>query len=287
MDVAAEHGTFQEVGVVYSPLDRTIRDDPNTPGIKLITFAPQLKQAEFPLLEALSFLLSVGRTAFSFPVEIEFAATYRKDGDPPLELAFLQIRPMGFSPTGENVDFGDVEHGDTICVSSHALGHGMIEDVRDLVYVSPTRFSRVDTDDIAQEIGVVNAQLKEKERPYLLIGPGRWGSADPRLGIPVSWSQISQASCIVETDMKEIRVNPSQGSHFFQNIISFGIAYLNVNIGESGGFLNVEWLDGQQSEAGLHHVVHLSFDKPLEITVDGRSGKAVVMKPGEKTPRHL
>ncbi|MFC1573261.1 histidine kinase, partial [Candidatus Eisenbacteria bacterium] len=141
-------------------------------------------------------------------------------------------------------------------------------------------FDRGKTSDIAEEIGHINSQLKQEDRPYLLIGPGRWGSADHWLGVPVTWAQISGVRCIVETDLEDMKVTPSQGSHFFQNITSFGIGYFTVGSAEETTSLDRKWLDEQNATATSEHVRHLRFDTPLEIVVDSRTRGGVVLKPG-------
>jgi hypothetical protein len=141
-------------------------------------------------------------------------------------------------------------------------------------------FERGKTFEVAEQIGSITRVLKAEQRPYLLIGPGRWGSADKWLGIPVTWKQISGVRCIVETDMSDIRVRPSQGTHFFQNITSFGIGYFTVNFGDMGGMLDFDWLNAQVAETETEHVRHLHFNAHLEIAINGRKGSGVIMKPG-------
>jgi hypothetical protein len=153
--------------------------------------------------------------------------------------------------------------------------------VRDLVYLPARTFDRAKTVEISSEIGAFNARLGAEGRPYVLIGPGRWGSADRWLGIPVSWSQVSHAACMVETDMHDMRVAPSQGTHFFQNITSLGIPYFTVNFEKGDGLLDMEWLDGQQSHSESEHVRHLRFDAAMEIAVSGRNQKGAILRPGK------
>jgi DNA-binding NarL/FixJ family response regulator len=287
LDAAVQHGTFEPVGSVYSARDHAIHHGTSGPGVKLITMAGILEETRFNLAEGLAFLLEVGEASLSCPVEIEFAANLRENRNRPLEIGFLQMRPMVIDSGRENVDVDNIREEDAICVSRQALGHGQFEQVRDLVYVREDNFNRALTNEIAEEIGLINEKLKEADRPYALIGPGRWGSADWRLGIPVLWSQISHVRCIVETDLKDLRVSPSQGSHFFQNITSFGIGYFTVNFGEAGGVLDMAWLDEQVAETETEHVRHLTFAPPLDIAVDSRTGVGVIMKTGRRAPRRL
>jgi hypothetical protein len=159
-------------------------------------------------------------------------------------------------------------------------GDGYIRNVRDLIYVRSDTFERALTRTIASEFGELNSDLKQRDKPYLLIGPGRWGSSDPWLGIPVKWAQISGVRCIVETDFADMQVDPSQGSHFFQNIMSFGIGYLTINKRLStGDRLDVGWLQGLAPENETAHLRHISFKEPLTIALNGRKNHGIIMKP--------
>ncbi len=279
LDVAEAHGTLPPVASVYSPENDRIYEGAHRKGIKLVTMAGMLSGDAFPLAEVLRFLLDVGRAGFSCHVEIEFALTLSQQNDAPHEFAFLQIRPLVFGTATESLDLSDVAADDTICMTSSALGHGYFEDIYDVLYVAPDRFDRGKTVEIATEVGQFNGKLKAEKRPYLLIGPGRWGSADHWLGIPVSWAQISGVGCIVENELKDIRVTPSQGTHFFQNLTSFGIGYFTLAREQKVTHLDSPWLDAQPAMHEGTYVRHLRFERPLGILVDGRTGTGVVMKP--------
>jgi hypothetical protein len=218
-------------------------------------------------------------------VEIEFAANISSAPDAPHEFAFLQIRPVVFGFSSAEVDLEKLNMDEAICVCNSALGNGKIDDVRDIVYVPKNTFDRSKTIEIAQEIGSITAKLALQRRPLLLIGPGRWGSADRWLGIPVTWQQIAGVRCIVETDMEDISVTPSQGTHFFQNITSFGIGYFTVSSKDDGELANMDWLDTQTAETELPHVRHLSFEHPLHIFINGKRGIGAIMKPGYRPIR--
>jgi hypothetical protein len=280
LDVAEKDGVLPYVGSTYSAENDAVYDGTSRPGPKLITMAGVLKAGVYPLAETLSRLLEVGHQGFSCHVEIEFAANIRENKEQPHEFAFLQIRPVVVDSYSTEVNLDTINPKDTVCVSTHALGNGIISDVHDLVYVPMETFERGKTFEVAEQIGSIARVLKAEQRPYLLIGPGRWGSADKWLGIPVSWKQISGVRCIVETDMSDIRVRPSQGTHFFQNITSFGIGYFTVNFGDMGGMLDFDWLNAQVAETETEHVRHLHFNAHLEIAINGRKGSGVIMKPG-------
>jgi len=280
---ALRHGTLNAVGSVYSPDNDRVYEGVHRTGTKLVTMAGVLSGSYYDLPRALAFLLDVGKSGFSCHVEIEFALNLRPSSEGPHELAFLQIRPLVFGSAAREMDLSDIDPARTVCVSGSALGHGRFESIRDIVYVRPDAFDRARTPAVATEVGVFNGQLRAEDRPYLLIGPGRWGSADPWLGIPVTWAQISGARCIVETEMADIQVAPSQGSHFFQNITAFGLGYFTIRRDDPRSRLDQTWLDVQPARAESRHVRHLRFETPLEVIVDGRSGTGVVVRPGERS----
>ena len=165
-----------------------------------------------------------------------------------------------------------------LCLSRQALGHGRVRDIRDVVLVRPDTFDRGQTEAIAVEVGKLNAHLQHAGRPYLLVGPGRWGTSDRWLGIPVEWHQINGASVIVETDLDDVPVQPSEGTHFFQNLTSFGIGYFTVHRGEGGGWVDHAWLDAQPAEETTTYLRHIRLASPLDLRIDGRSRKGVVLK---------
>jgi hypothetical protein len=193
---------------------------------------------------------------------------------------------MVFGGEFEDVNLGGIEPKGAIVLSDGALGHGHIGDIRDIVYVDRQTFDRSKSAETAAEIGTLNARLAEAGRPYLLIGPGRWGSADPWLGIPVRWTQISRARCIVETELPDIKVEPSQGTHFFQNITSFGVSYFTVSGSGPGAFIDETWLAAQPVESKTTHVRHLAFDRPLDVAANSKTGHGVVLKPGVSLTEH-
>jgi len=280
LDVAEEHGTLDHVASVYSAENDRIYEGTGRPGPRLVTMAGVLDGASFPLPETLRFLLEVGKAGFACQTEMEFAVNLGEKPGDSHEFAFLQIRPMVFGGEFADVDLGGIEPKGAIVLSDGALGHGHIRDIRDIIYVGRQTFDRSRSAETAAEIGALNARLAEAGRPYLLIGPGRWGSADAWLGIPVRWSQISRARCIVETELPDIKVEPSQGTHFFQNITSFGVSYFTVSGSGPGVFIDEAWLDAQPAEAETAQVRHLKFDRPLDVAANSKTGHGVILKPG-------
>lgn len=280
LDTALEDDVLPAVGSVYSPENDAIYDGTSRPGIPLVTLAGVLKADVFPLAEVLQRLLALGADGFSSPVEIEFAANIRASRDEPHEFAFLQIRPVVTGRSQAEVSIESVDERDTICLSHRALGDGTIGDIRDIIYVRHDTFDRRRTVAIAEAVGGLAARLRREGRPTLLIGPGRWGTRDRWLGIPVTWHQIAGVRCIVETEMADLHVEPSQGTHFFQNITSFGIGYFSINRKRGDGSLDVDWLNATPAVREEPFVRHLAFDAPLEIIIQGRRNVGLIMKPG-------
>ena len=286
LDEAERHETLHIVGSVYDADSLAVYDGISRPGPRLVTMAGVLKTDIFPIAQVLDYLLKIGSVAFARQVEIEFAANFRSSPGKSHRFSVLQIRPVVVDMELGSVQLDDINVENALCISPKALGNGRINDVRDIVYVPKQSFDRAKTVEVAGEIDVINRRLNAAGRPYLLIGPGRWGSSDHWLGIPVSWGQISGAACIVETDMQDIKVAPSQGTHFFQNMTSLGVAYFTVNFEDDGSFLNLDRLDKIKAETQLRFVRHLSFDQPIDIAVNGREKFGVIMAPGEKLSQH-
>jgi len=279
LEVAEADGTLALVGSTYSPENHAVYDGLGRGGVRLVSFAPILKHGAFPLGEILSRLLEISEWGLGAPVEIEFAANLTAGTGAPRELGFLQLRPLALSREVEALTLEDVEPARLLCRSSRVLGHGRIEDVRDLVVVDQHRFERAQSRQTAQEIARWNAELIALGAPYLLVGVGRWGSADPWLGIPVAWDQIAGARVIVEAGFRDFVVTPSQGTHFFQNLTSFNVGYFTVNPDAGEGQLDWAWLAGQPAVREASSVRWLRFERPLLIQMDGRRGEGVILKP--------
>jgi CheY-like chemotaxis protein len=276
---AEEHGTLGPMASVYSPDNDAVYDGLSRTGIRLVTFGPILKTGVFPLARILTRLLELGREAMSCPVEIEFAVSLQgADGRP--DFGVVQIRPMVVEVGTENLDqaLRTIAPEEILCSSEQALGHGRVRDIQDVIYVRPETFDRAHTEEMAVEVGSLNGRLEAEGRPYLLIGPGRWGSSDRWLGIPVEWRQIAGTRAIVETDLDEVPVVPSEGTHFFQNLTSFGIGYFTVHRRSGGGWIDYAWLAGQPAEAETRHLRHVRLSRPLDLRIDGRARRGVVLK---------
>jgi len=274
LEEAQEHGTLDPVGSTYAAADDRLYPGTFREGAHLVTMAGVLQGDRFPLAGLLEFLLEVGKAGFSCDIEIEFAVNLFADrGHLAGELGFLQIRPMGFLKD-PGKDLSDVRPGDTVVLSDKVLGQGSIEGITDIIYVPSEGFDRSLSTEAASDVGRLNARLRREGRKSLLIGPGRWGSADPWLGIPVHWSQISTAACIVETHLPGLDVEPSQGTHFFQNVTSLGIGYFTMTAGN--GHLDLEWLQAQHPLQTEGHARLIRLSAPLQIHIDRRSGRGAI-----------
>jgi CheY-like chemotaxis protein len=278
LEDAERHGTLEAVGSVYSPENDVVYDGLWREGPRLVTFANILKADLFPLTEVLNLLLELGRRCMSCAVEIEFAGILGDGRREPHQLGFLQIRPLAGGFESMEIDPRLLESPDAFCATDVALGNGRFEGIRDIVVVPPDLFDRGRTVAIASDLARMNVRLREAGRPYLLIGPGRWGSADRWLGIPVRWADISGARVIVETDLADFKVTPSQGTHFFQNLTSFQVGYLTVNQAEGRARLDWDWLGSLPVAEETRHLRHLTLEEPLTVLIDGRRGRAAILK---------
>jgi len=279
LDAAEADGTLYALGSTYSAENDTVSDGLSRPGVRLVSFAGILKHDLFPLAELLSLLLDIGKGGMNRSTEIEFAVRLRAGADEPHEFGFLQLRPLVPTRETAETEVGDVEPASLVCRSPRVLGNGVIHNLRHVVVVDFHRFDRAQTRDAASAIARFNARLVAQGVPYLLIGVGRWGSADPWLGIPVTWDEISGARVIVEAGFRDYRVTPSQGSHFFQNLVSFQVGYFTTNPQLGDGFVDWEWLAAQPATAEENHVRLLEFDRPLVVRMNGRRNQGVIQKP--------
>jgi CheY-like chemotaxis protein len=273
---AEADGVLAWVGSVYCPDDDTIRDNLRLPGPRVVSFQNILRWESLPLAPALDLLLDVMKSGFGHGVEIEFAVDMRPSASPVLYV--LQVRPQAGGVGGAGAELPDPDPSVELCRTDVALGHGVIGGLRDIVYVKRDMKDRSTVAAAAIEVGRFNAKLLEEGRPYVLIGPGRWGSSDPRLGIPVVWSQISGAKVIVETKLEGRSVEPSQGSHFFHNVLSMQLGYLTLSLdGQRIAQLDQAWLD-RQAGTELEAVRHIQLDAPMTVILDGRRGQAAILR---------
>jgi CheY-like chemotaxis protein len=276
VDDAEEEFPLRALASTYIPDEHRIRDSGTLKGPKILTFAQILKYNVFPLPSLLSDFLDLGRRAMGCPVEIEFSATLSPDPSVKSSFFFLQMRPMvaDVEPFDVKITSQDLERA--FCISTQALGNGKSNDIADILYVKPEDFKPESTAAMAKEIGRLNAKLVKEKRPYLLVGPGRWGSADRWLGIPVQWHDISGVGAIIELRDALLKADPSQGTHFFQNITSLGVHYVTVSEG-AGDRFDWEWVRSLHTVREMQFLRHVRMDKPFVLKIDGKTSQCVMI----------
>jgi hypothetical protein len=279
LEIADADGTLRLVGATYSAESDAIYDGTSRSGVRIVNFSPILKHKLFPLPEIVSRILELGASGISSAVEIEFAANISAPLGQEKEFAVVQLRPLVVSRELSELEIEDHERDDLICQTTEVLGVGRVDDLRDIVVVDVDRFDRGQSQAVAEEVAWFNARLFKDNVPYLLIGVGRWGSADPWLGIPVTWEQICGAKVIVEAGFKDFKVTPSQGAHFHQNITALRIGYFTVNPDNDESFLDWQWLAERPSIEERRFVRHLRLEDPLLVLVNGHRHKGVILKP--------
>ncbi|MCI5757289.1 MAG: phosphoenolpyruvate synthase [Bacteroidales bacterium] len=285
---AEGHGSLQFVASTFNPTDDVIYDGLYPGGRKLVTFAHILQHDVFPLADTISRLLNIGKAEMGRPVEIEFAMNIEpaENGTlPQAHFYLLQIRPMVDCKDEVDEDLTLIPNEETIVASASALGSGIVTDVFDVVYVKTASWKAADNPAIAREVEKINAKLTEENRPYVLIGPGRWGSSDPWLGIPVKWPHIAGARVVVERGLDGYRIEPSQGTHFFQNLTSFGVGYFTIGREGADGWFDEAYLDSLEAVEETEHLRHVRSTQPLVIKMDGKHARGVVMKAVDDKPR--
>ncbi len=259
----------------YMPEEHRIKDANVGGGYPVVTFAPLLKYERLPLPAILDGLLTAGRKGLGRAVDLEFCIHYPEGMAGRAQLSILQIRPMAGPTEAEAIAILEADRRHAFCYSENALGNGVLSDLVDIVYVKPADFDPGKTPEIAREIARINAELTQNAQRYLLIGPGRWGSADPWLGIPVNWADISGAAAIVETTHEAFRVDPSQGSHFFHNLTSLGMSYFNITA-DSEDFIKLGWFASHPVMRVTRFLSHIRLERPVVIKVDGRRSCGII-----------
>ncbi len=249
------------------------------PGKRILTFSQVLNHETFPLAAVLQTVLSIGQKEMGKPVEIEFAVNLDLPGDEPKLFSLLQIRPIVGKNESVNLKLEEIQVKDTLILSNTALGNGIIKDICDFVYIKPEAWDPAKSGEIARDIEMVNDRFTAEKKNYVLVGPGRWGSSDPWLGIPVRWPQISSARVIIESGLENYRIDPSQGTHFFQNLTSFRVGYFTINPFIKDGFYDIEFLSAQPAFYEDEYIRHVRFDNPIRIEIDGKKNLGVVYKP--------
>ena len=279
---AVEDLSLTYIASTFDPYDQVINDGVYETGRKLITFASVLQHGVVPLPELMQMSMKFGSEAMRRPVEIEFACNISNDRT--CEFYLLQIRPIVDAKEMLDEDVKAIPDADCLLRSHNSLGHGICEDVVDVVYVKyDDHFSAMNNFYVADDIERINRKFLAEGKNYVLIGPGRWGSSDHYLGVPVKWPHISAARVIVEVALKNYNIDPSQGTHFFQNLTSFGVGYFTVDTNtEEGGFVNKEILDAMPAVEETQYVRHVRFAHPMRILMDGKKQEGAVLIPNNK-----
>jgi hypothetical protein len=253
-------------------------------GPRIVNFAHILKNEIFPLAKIVQRLLQLSSGAMDCPVEMEFAAILDAGNVLPAAFNILQVRPLVVNDELVKVDLAETQKESALCFSSQVLGNGVSHVIQDIVFVKPAVFDAAKSPEIAVEVDQLNSRLRAENIPYMLIGPGRWGSTDPWLGIPVKWSQISGVKVVVEVGLPNLNVDPSQGSHFFQNMTSLRIGYFTIPLNSASGFMDWPWLEAQSAVAETPFLKHIRLAQPLKVMIDGRKGQGIVLKAEPSVP---
>jgi len=271
--------SFKYAASTYDFENEMIRDGLYGNGKRVITFSPVLNYNKLPLAEIISDLLEICRKEMNNHIEIEFAVNLDTPPGEPAIFNFLQVRPIVLNDQFIKFNLDNIVPEETIVYSESALGNGSFQDLHDIVYVKPSKFNASHSERIAGQVEELNDKFMKEEKNYILIGPGRWGSSDPWLGIPAKWTQLSAARVIIEAGLENYRIDPSQGTHFFQNITSFRIGYFTINPYIQDGFLDLDFLDSIPAVIENEFLRQVHFENSLRVEVDGKSNKGVIYKP--------
>ncbi|HBZ66992.1 MAG TPA: phosphoenolpyruvate synthase [Bacteroidales bacterium] len=279
LDSAERDGSLKYIASTHDFENNILRDGLHGRGRRALTFASVLKHNIFPLAGIIQNALAIGQAEMNNPVEIEFAANLNPAPGNPRVFALLQIRPIVSANDGLPEDIGKIPTEQVLITSNSSLGNGVVSDIHDFVYVRPGNFNAAMNGELALQVEKLNDEFLASGRNYILVGPGRWGSSDPWLGIPVKWPQISAARVIVESGLANYRIDPSQGTHFFQNLTSFGVGYFTINPYLKDGFYDIDWLDNQPAVFENDLIRHVRTNAPMIIKMDGKKSQGVIMKP--------
>ncbi len=280
MDIAAaqDHGTLDSCISTWDYQNSRLQVGGSYQGPKIVNFANILKYESFPLARIIETVLDIVKSAMGTPVEIEFAVDLNKDPDGKASFYILQIKPLMGDLEDFHLNLADANRDQLFLYSEHAMGNGKVDELEDIVYVDPDTFDRSRTHSMAMELEQLNSGLKSKGRRYILVGPGRWGSRDPWLGIPVNWSHISNAKIIVEVELEDFKVDPSLGSHFFHNVTSMNIGYFDIPYQSKTDFIDWHWIKLQELKSRTEHLVHARSRRPMVVKMDGRKSISVIYR---------
>ncbi|NOU61439.1 PEP/pyruvate-binding domain-containing protein [Marinifilum caeruleilacunae] len=273
---AEKDGNLLHCASVYDFQNDRLEPDLNLRGPRVVDFANILKYNQVPIAHALSVLLNIFKQAMGAPVEIEYAVDLSKgkDGNPTFHL--LQIKPLIRQEMSVEIDMSKVDRNKLVMLANKGMGNGKVNHIRDVIYMDLDKFDRTKTEEMAEEMEVLNQKMKEQDRQYILFGPGRWGTRDKFTGIPVLWSQISNAKVIVEQGLEDFPLDASLGSHFFHNVTSMNVGYFSIKSNSDYNFVNMEVLDKQEKVEQIHYFKHVRFKEPLEVLMDGKKQTSVI-----------
>ncbi|MGQ1908554.1 PEP/pyruvate-binding domain-containing protein [Marinifilum sp. RC60d5] len=273
---AEKDGNLLHCASVYDFQNDRIEPDLSLRGPRVVDFANILKYNQVPVANALSVLLNIFKQAMGAPVEIEFAVDLSKgkDGNPTFHL--LQIKPLIRQEMSIDIDMSKVVKDKLVMIANKGMGNGKVDHIRDVIYMDLSKFDRTKTEEMAEEMALLNQKMKEQDRQYVLFGPGRWGTRDKFTGIPVLWSQISNAKVIVEQGLEDFPLDASLGSHFFHNVTSMNVGYFSIKNNTEQNFVNIEILDKQEKIEQVHYFKHVRFKEPLEVLMDGKKQTSVI-----------
>lgn len=280
---AVKHGTLKNIASSFDVKNNLIRDTFTGEGRPVITFANILKHNVMPLSKIVSDMLALGQRQMGCPVEIEFAVNLSKNSSHPHEFYLLQIRPIVDSGKFRKENIGHYSREQAILEANSAMGNGANHEIHDIIYVKTANYQPENNPSICKEIEALNQRMSLEKKKYILIGPGRWGSSDSWLGVPVKWAQISMAKVIVECSLTDYRIDPSQGSHFFQNLTSFGVWYMTINPSIDDGFYDEAFLNNMPAVDETDFLRHVSFKEPCTIIVNGMKRIGAIIKPEKKS----
>lgn len=280
IDEADKDGVLKLVCSTYDYNNNMLRDGWQDEGKRLVTYANILKYNTFPLADILQEVLTIGQKEMGKPIEIEFAVELNKPKGVQKMFYLLQIRPIVNIEETTELNLDEIDSTSAIIKAEHTLGNGIINNIFDFVYVKPQTFDPSRTREIAALIGQLNDVFLHEAKNYILIGPGRWGSSDPWLGIPVKWPQISAARVIIESGLENYRIDPSQGTHFFQNLTSFGVGYFTINPYIRDGYYDLDYLNAMPAVYEDEFIRHIRFEKPITVAIDGKQNKGIILKEG-------
>jgi len=288
ISAAEEEGVLKHLASVYDADNERIEPGISTPGPRILNFANILKYEYVPLARALNLIMDVGKEALGSPVEMEYAVDLDRAENEKPSFFILQIKPMLGVGREYTFETEDISRDDMIVYAERSMGNGKLDDIADVVYVEPAAFDKRKTREMARQIEEINRKMVEAGHRYILIGPGRWGTRDPFIGIPVNWSQISNAKVIIETSLEDFPLDASLGSHFFHNVTSMNVGYLSIQHDSRTSFIHWEELGRQKVMEEMSFVKHVRFREPVCILMDGKKRISIILKhecvPGNGMP---